>query len=176
MIPDGDKDFLLDQAPPQRLVMVRPDLENLPGYPLPSGYSLRWFQPGDDVIWTRIQLAADPFNKITPSLFTREFGTDCAVLAERQCYLLDPQGLPIGTASAWFNPTSEKGTCGRMHWVAILPEFQGRGLAKPLLATVCRRLKELGHTRAYLTTSTARVAAIHLYRRFGFVPWKGKKA
>jgi GNAT superfamily N-acetyltransferase len=54
--------------------------------------------------------------------------------------------------------------------VAIRPEHQGQGLAKPLLSRVCRRLHELGHSRAYLTTSTSRVPAICLYHAFGFRP------
>ena len=54
--------------------------------------------------------------------------------------------------------------------MAILPEFQGRGLGKALLATICRRLRELGHERAYLHTSAARMAAIQLYLQFGFAP------
>jgi ribosomal protein S18 acetylase RimI-like enzyme len=59
---------------------------------------------------------------------------------------------------------------GRVHWVAILPAFQGRGLAKPLLTAVCLRLRELGHTSAYLSTSAARIPALNLYRQFGFAP------
>ncbi len=59
---------------------------------------------------------------------------------------------------------------GRVHWVALLPEVQGRGLARPLMTTVCRRLRALGHRRAYLTTAMNRPAAVGLYLKFGFVP------
>lgn len=57
-----------------------------------------------------------------------------------------------------------------MHWVAIAPQAQGRGLSKPLLAAVCRRIRELGDDRAQLGTSTWRIPAVNLYLHFGFVP------
>jgi len=91
-------------------------------------------------------------------------------LAERQCFLFDPSGQAIGTASAWFDDNFDGGRIGRVHWVALLPQYQGRKLSKPLMAAVCRRLRELGHDQAYLTTLAARQAAIQLYLRFGFAP------
>ncbi len=54
-----------------------------------------------------------------------------------------------------------------MHWVAIAADHQGQGLSKPLLSAVLRRLVELGHTKAYLTTSTERPVALALYRLLG---------
>ena len=52
-----------------------------------------------------------------------------------------------------------------------------------MLSTICQRLRELGHERAYLHTSAARIATIQLYLQFGFAPvarnaeeeaaWKG---
>ena len=168
--------------------MRRANLDNLPEFALPSGFSLRWYQPGDEEHWLRIHLAADHFNEITPELFQKQFGVEAergiysasapapasgiksALLRERQCYLLSPTGEVIGTGTAWFNDNFEGGRWGRVHWMAVLPEFQGRGLGKSLLSAICRRLRELGHERAYLTTSTARVAAIGLYLRFGFEP------
>ena len=54
--------------------------------------------------------------------------------------------------------------------MAILPPWQGQGLARPLLSAVCTRLASLGHRRALLRTSTARIPAINLYLHFGFQP------
>jgi len=75
--------------------------------------------------------------------------------------------------AAWPLPDgrgSEGQRYGRVHWVAIVPEMQGKGLSKPMLSVVLDRLRELGHGRAYLTTNTVRTAAINLYLKFGFAP------
>src|SRR5947209_7785691 len=55
------------------------------------------------------------------------------------------------------------------HWVAVRPEYQGRGLAKAALSYALTRLAEW-HERAWLATSTARPVAIKLYQSFGFRP------
>jgi len=158
------------------LKMIRADLENIPDFGVPADYTLRWYQHGDEAHWLEIHLKADRHNAITLELFGQQFGTDEALLARRQCYLLDAGGVPIGTATAWFNVDFEGGRIGQVHWVALMPEYQGRGLSKPLMTAVCRRLRELGHDRAYLTTAAARRRAIHLYLGFGFVPLIGNKA
>jgi GNAT superfamily N-acetyltransferase len=153
-----------------RVLMVREHLENIPEFALPAGYSLRWYQPGDEPHWLRIDTLANPESPLPPDFFNRCFGSDPAVLAERQCYLLNASGDPIGTATAWFDDHFEGAKYGRVHYVAIVPNYQGLGLSKPMMTDTCHRLRRLGHDRAYLATSTARVAAINLYRRFGFVP------
>ena len=149
--------------------MIRDHLDNIPQYSLPEPYTIRPYQPGDEAAWLDIQAAADHYNLITPELFWAQFGRNPKVLADRQFYLCNGSGWPIGTATAWFGEEERQGW-GRVHWVAIVPEQQGRGLAKPLLAVICRRLHELGHRRAYLTTATARIPAICLYLKFGFRP------
>jgi len=150
--------------------MVRESLECIPELTVPADFSLRWYRRGDERHWFGIHAVTDVQNQITRELFQREFGTDERLLTERQCYLLDAGGNPIGTGTAWFDDDFVGTRVGRVHWVAVVPEYQGRGLAKPLMTAVCRRLSELGHKRVYLSTSTARLRAIQLYLRFGFVP------
>ncbi len=150
--------------------MVRPTLEGLPVYPPPAGFTLRMYQPGDEAAWAAIHVEADRWNRITLETFWKEFGTDQAQLAARQFYLCDAAGQAIGTATGWYDEDYHAAAWGRIHWVALLPAYHGRGLSRPLLAAACWRLKELGHDKAYLVTSTARIPALRLYRRFGFEP------
>jgi GNAT superfamily N-acetyltransferase len=160
----------MDDLPDIEIVMTRSNLADLPHYDLPDDFQFHWYAPGDETAWTDIHLIADRHNDITPTLFRDQFGDDAAVLYERQCYLQDAAGKLVGTASAWFPDAHHDASFGRVHWVAILPEFQGKGLAKPLLAVVMQRLKELGYQRAHLDTSAARLPAIGLYLKFGFLP------
>jgi len=157
-------------APMLRLTMVRPNLIQIPPYDLAPGFSLRWFRPGDERRWFEIQSAADRLNRIYEEIFAHQFGTDPLRLAQRQCYLCAADGNAIGTGTAWFDENFRGEVFGRVHWVAIVPEYQGKRLSRPLLTAVCERLRELGHERAYLTTSMKRRAAIRLYLRFGFEP------
>lgn len=150
--------------------MVRQDLERIPFHPLPPGYSVRWHRPGDRALWVAIWAAAEKRLAITCQLYAKEFGADRALLADRQFFLLDGQGEAVGTATAWFGGPGRGREMGRIHWVAIVPALQGRGLSKPMMTIACERLRELGHRQAWLGTTTDRIAAVCLYRGFGFVP------
>jgi len=150
--------------------MRRSSLTDIPLHALPAGHEIRAYVPGDEHAWVRIESAADRFHAISLELYRKEFGDDAALLAERQLFLLDPQGRAIGTATAWMDDNDHGQRYGRVHWVAIHPDWQRRGLAKPLMTRVCLLLQELGHDNAYLVTSTARLNAINLYLHFGFAP------
>jgi len=150
--------------------MIRQDLDNLPRFPLPEGFSIRTWQGEDDIgVWVDIQNRAD---RLQPEdhthFFHSAFGEDIPGLADRLFFLCDGKGEPIGTTTAWYGGSGHEGW-GRIHWVAVAPEYQGRGLSKPLLAAAMTRLAE-SHTRAWLDTQTARPVAIRLYLNFGFVP------
>ena len=150
--------------------MVRPDLEGLPDFELPRSYSIRAWRPGDMETWTRLQRAAEKQIEITDGLFREQFGGDDAAIAARQLFLCDAGGRAVGTGTAWFDEERFGERWGQVHWMAVVPGQQGRGLGRTLLAAVCRRLREAGHRRAFLITSTGRLPAIRLYLRFGFRP------
>ncbi len=150
------------------VVMERQNLADVPRCSLQKSYLIRTYEPGDEAHWYDIHLEADKLSNITDGLFAFQFGLDQRELSTRQFYLCH-SGEVIGTASAWHGTSYKDGSYGRVHWVAMRPSYQGRGLSKPLLCEVLQALKRLGYRRAYLTTSRLRRVAMGLYKSFGFV-------
>ncbi len=152
------------------ITMIRDNLLDIPQFELPEGFTMRWHVGADAGLWVEIQSQAEQRLTFSKDLFIKEFGRDSSMLEHRQCFLINSQGRGVGTATAWFNPKYNGAYYGRIYWVAIVPDMQGKGLSKALMTIVCNRLHSLGHARAYLTTSTDHFAAIRLYYTFGFVP------
>ncbi len=151
------------------VIMVREHMDNLPPAPFPPGYGIRPMTVDDIGLWTDIQRDAEPFLTITDSLFRDEFGDDLGTLPRRCFIVTNPRGLGIGTISAWYDRDFHGQETGRIHWVAIRPREQGKGLGKAALAYAMRRLAQW-HDHCYLATSTERLGAIALYLSFGFEP------
>lgn len=153
------------------VMMIREDLEDIPQFGLPEGFSFRTYRSGDERHWRDIQSRADKFHEFTQDSFREKFGDNKNFYAPRQLYLISPDGEAVGTATAWgesvFHPERNYGL---VHWVAIVPEYQGRGLAKPLMSELLNLFKRNGHSKVILRTSTARIPAICLYRKMGFKP------
>ena len=59
---------------------------------------------------------------------------------------------------------------GMVHWVAIQPKAQSKGLAKGLMTAVCQKFLALGYRKAYLYSANVRIPALNLYLKFGFHP------
>ena len=165
-----------DQLKVIPLTMVRDHLDHLPSFVCPAGYAIRTFRPGDAEHWARVEALAGEFASQDEALreFHEEFDPRSSELEDR-CFLLeDSQGVVIGTAMAWDGDLAGE-LRGRVHWVGIVPAYQGRGLAKPLLSTVLERLAR-DHRAAFLTTQTTSYRAVNLYLNFGFVPYQADAA
>jgi len=150
--------------------MVREDLEDIPQYPLPAGYAMRLYRPGDRETWMRIHREAESPDGDWGKCFDGEFGGDLAGMAKRCCYLVSPRGRDVGTVTAWYDRRFLGRRWGRIHYVAIVPEHRGKGLSRSIMTVAMERLRRLGHRRAMLVTQTHRIPAIRTYLRFGFVP------
>jgi GNAT superfamily N-acetyltransferase len=150
--------------------MYRPHMRGLPSYPLPAGYRLRHFRPGDRETWLDIWQTVDDHEPVSCKLFDAWTGGDTPALRRRCLFLVSPDGLDIGTAAAWYDRDARGQRWGRHHWVAIVPEFRSQGLSKPLVSATMNIMRSLRHRRAVLGTQTPRIAAIRTYLCFGFRP------
>ena len=148
--------------------MVNPELRNAPSYNVSPDFQVHWYQQGNEESWIAIHKLADQYNTITPELFFQQFTSDFFHLSERQFYLLDKTGKAVATATAWAENHGPFSGFGQLHWVAVVPELQNRGVGKMIVTVACQRLLALGYRRAFLVTDTFRPAAIHLYEKFGF--------
>lgn len=158
----------MDPSANMAVEMATPDLARVPKVAPPTGWTLRGYRPGDDDLWFAIVSEAETWLDLGGDLFAREFGAHREELPQRMLFLSTPDGDEVGTATAWF--AREDRSLGRIHWVAIRPRWQGRGLGLALLSAACQQLLELGHTAAYLATQTGRVPALNLYLKCGFRP------
>jgi GNAT superfamily N-acetyltransferase len=153
------------------LIMERNDLRNIPAFPPPEGFRLRSFREADTDLWADIETSVNEFpNKAQARHhFEDEFGSRLADMRDRCLFLLNPSGNAVATTTAWFNPDYRGQNYGRIHWVAVRPEYQGKGLGKVVLGAALERLARW-HERAYLTTQTISWVAIHMYLNFDFLP------
>lgn len=185
------------EVPQTSVHMVRHSLDDIPkrdltetlsrvAATLPKEYRIRTYRSHDDMPWVGIIRAAERFFEVDDGLFERDFGSHKEQLAGRMFLLewISPNNEPtlIGTATAWWkdnwllqidpnSPPKDRGEWGQVHWVAVHPDHQGKGLSKVLMAAVMDQLAN-NHSRAMLGTSTARIWAIKVYLDLGFLPDK----
>ncbi len=158
------------KVPYFHLAMDLDDVERVPVLKLPPGFAVSHYEPGDEAAWARIETAAGEFSDQGKALahFEREFGGRELEMSERCLFLRAPGGDAIGTSTAWYGERGGR-VIGRLHWVAIVPAFQGRGLAKPLVSASMALMRGR-HRSAYLTTQTTSWIAVKVYLDFGFRP------
>lgn len=164
---------LIDMPDIIHVMMVRENLDNLPYYPVPDGYSIRRYQRGEKAVWAEINSSAGniPTYEAAIKQFENEFAAKENEMEDRCFFVVhNESGRSVGTNTAWYDENfADRGNYGRIHWVAMDPAFQGKGLAKPLMYAAMERLRQ-SHTRVVLSTQTFRVKAINMYLDFGFVP------
>jgi len=155
--------------------MFRPHMCDIPTFDVPAGFRFRPFGRGDADLWVDVQAAANAqFMKITAETFRSEFGGQEHLLPERSWFVVAPDRCDVGSITAWWidSPDGSKGpvgTHGLIHWVAVLPEHQGKGIGKAMMTQAMRWLVR-HYSTALLNTSSGRTGAIKVYLDFGFVP------
>ncbi|MBO1005680.1 GNAT family N-acetyltransferase [Pseudogracilibacillus auburnensis] len=153
--------------------MLRNNLLDIPQYSLPPGFRIRMFKKGDEHHWAKIEASVDEFENERAALehFKKEFGPSLDEMSKRCVFIENQDGEAIGTTTAWYGDLRGDGEIlGRIHWVAIAPEYQGKKLAKPILSAAMNIIAN-HHSKAYLTSQTTSYQAINLYLNYGFEPF-----
>ena len=148
--------------------MIRPHLRDIPVATFPPGFGIRPLRTDEGPLWLAVERDAEEYLRLGDDAFEREFGADLASVPER-CFLITaPGAAAVGTVSAWYY--TWRGTeYGLVHWLAVRPAYQGRGLGKAGLSHALSVLSRW-HDQALLGTQTKRLRAIRLYLDYGFEP------
>jgi GNAT superfamily N-acetyltransferase len=139
--------------------------------PLPDGYELRDFVPGEDDEVT-YRLVEDAFNE-WPGRQASSFDDWAANTLRRPGFepwqirlATDPTGTPVGTAFV-----ISAADVGYVDQLAVRSDQRGRGLARALLADAFERARAHGAVRSELSTDS-RTGALGLYETVGMVVTK----
>lgn len=162
---------MLDKSLPfYDILMKRAAGTPLPEPRAPKGITLRSYRDGDEHHWAATETAAGEFPDEEQALarFTRDFGSWKADLYERCLFALNEDSMPVGNIAVWWpRPAIRKYPW--IHWVAVRPEYQCRGIGSFLVASGLRRAVELeGDVDIGLKTQTWSWPAVKIYLRAGF--------
>lgn len=162
---------MLDKSIPYYNVLMKrqkgsPFKEQLP----PTGFSFTKYSDGDDLHWAEIETSVGEFKDVQDGLryFQDHYLPAKDEVLSRVVFLRNGAGEKIGTLSSWWNYTDDSRNSS-LHWVAIKPEFQGKGLGRPLINYGIKTQIELdGDCDIYIHTQTWSHRAIALYLKEGF--------
>jgi GNAT superfamily N-acetyltransferase len=161
------------ELPYIEVLMEKTDTAAFPQYALPEGYAFRLFEPGMEEEFAQLQYLVGGSNSIESAreIFIREFSGELDVLRSRMLYVTAPGGECAGTACLWYGDHLGKNR-PRVHWVAVHPSHQNKGLCKALLTRLFELYNTLGLEHSvYLTTQTWSYKAISVYIEYGFNPY-----
>lgn len=147
--------------------------------PLAHGYHFEPWAERHREPWVRLHVRLGQLPSVEEGLayFERTYEPDPDALARQMILVCDDAGRLVGTSSLW--PGEHFGESRlRVHWVGVDPSHQRRGIARSLMLRTIALFDELcpaSGTPLYLTTQTESYAAVGLYYKLGFVPYRGPR-
>ena len=103
--------------------------------------------------------------------WNKYYGGRESTLTNRMVFIEDAEGRKAATATAYYDVRKiDRSGDGWLHWVAVRREYQGQGLAKPLITHVLDIMRKLGYTHAKIPTQTTTWLACKIYLDLGFRP------
>ncbi len=159
-----------------RTLLAPPELPRLPGV------ALRHFAGSQDVpVWLELRHRAFAREKVgirqwQPADFEAEFLSKPWWSPERLWFaeadgllpsLLSPS--PVGTITLAFRGSGAEAQ-PVIHWLAVLPSWRRRGVARLLLAALEKSCWDAGYREVGLETHARWTAAVRFYEQAGYAP------
>ena len=138
---------------------------------LPAGFHFEFYQAGDELQWAAIETAVCEFENETQALdyFREKFAPYPEELRQRMLFITDASGEKVATCSAWWKELPSGNRYPLIHWGAVKPNYQGKGIAKAMITNTLKLLQKLEDASPiYLHTQTWSYVAIRLYQKLGF--------
>jgi mycothiol synthase len=149
-----------------QLRMEKCDLNAVPAYELPAGYTLRNYRRGDEdglcQVYASCNLGATTPQGVRASIL------DDPRFSSGRMFILEKEGVVIGSALAWRE--MDDPDHGYLHMLGILPEHRGQRLGYPLTLASIKRTQREGYSTQRLFTDDDRLGALKLYIRLGYRP------
>lgn len=151
---------------------------------LPQGYHFRFYQPGDEKHWAKLEQAVAEFETKEAALaryqteflpggarlekLREQYSLPVIDLTQRQVFIENDQGQVLATATAWF--ADKQGSFQPiLHWVSVDPTQQSLGLGQAVVAKVLSLFPQLNPGQdVMLHTQTWSYPAVVLYHKLGF--------
>lgn len=162
-------------------LMVRPDLEAIPDFPLPEGLEVRPVRPEHyRAIWdANTEAFRDHWGFVEPTEADYDSWLNDPVTFTPELWQIawDPAtGQVAGQVKGFIHPAENERFGRRRGWcefISVRRPWRQRGLARALIARTLRVFKEQGMTEAALGVDTQNLSgALRVYEACGFRPVK----
>lgn len=150
----------------------------------PTGFALRQFAGLQDIaLWLELRNRA--FARAKPGILSWDAADFARELTERPWWSPDrlwfalahepgaDQPLPVGTVALAERAAGPEAVAA-VHWLAVLPMWRRRGVARLLMAALEERAWDLGYRTIALETHAGWTAAKQLYESLGYLQDPGE--
>lgn len=182
------------------VLMEKFDTSIYPNFQLPPGYQFISYKKGIEKDWARLQLEVGQVDTIeeAEAAFQKEFLDGKSMnwinreytplvtseiekspcydeLMKKVVFVINQSGALTATGCIWNGWMFGEDRI-RLHWIAVSPNHQGKGICKALITKLLDRYNELGYSGyLHLTSQTWSYRALNIYMKFGFKPYMGEK-
>lgn len=156
-----------EEIPDKNLFMMCSTLNKDGTSELPAGYYFRLCKKDELETWKAMQfdtpeLALEYYDFMT-DYFNQVYFAENDLFFKRCIFVCDEKDNPIGTCFLW----KSYGQVWTLHWLKVLPLYEGKGIGRALISYVMAALPEKEYP-VFLHTHPLSYRAIKLYADLGF--------